>query len=118
MSELKVKGTIIKIIPVESVGSEGKWKKGGFLLNTGAQFKPNVLMTLFGEDKIALLDSFSEGQEVEASFNISSTESKSKAGTYFSNIDCWKIQAVNSASVASSQPPVKAEDIKDEDLPF
>jgi len=121
---LAVTGKITKILPVESGTSKAgkEWKKQGFVIDTGAQFNPEVCFSLFGDDKIAALTSFSEGQDVEVSFNISSREYN---GKYYHNIDAWRINAAGAgegpqnaapdfADVPAAAPQTEAAD----DLPF
>ena len=49
----------------------------------------------FGEDKIQMLSSHNEGDQVEVSFNLSSNEYN---GKYYSNIDAWRIESLAAAS--------------------
>ena len=92
---LAIKGRITKKLEVETGTSKsGKlWEKGGFVLDTGAQYNPEVCFGVFGEDKIQMLNGFSVGQEVEAHFNVSSREFNNK---YYHNLDAWKINAIAS----------------------
>ncbi|NQY43566.1 MAG: DUF3127 domain-containing protein [Legionellales bacterium] len=114
MSDLTVKGRITKILPVENGTSKaGKsWEKQSFVLDTGAQYSPEVCLSLFG-DKVDMLVSYGEGEEVIASFNVSSREFNSK---YYHNIDCWRIQPAGGAK----QPAPQIDDApaEDDDLPF
>ena len=130
MSNLSVKGTIKQILKVESGTSKAgkEWKKQGFVVDTGAQYNPDVCCSLFGEDKIAALNNFSQGEEVEVFFNISSREYN---GKYYHNIDAWKIDSIGaSQGNGNTQPPPTEEpkaslntadlsaDDDDDDLPF
>lgn len=125
---LSVKGRITKILSVESGTSKaGKtWRKQGFVLDTGAQYNPEVCFSLFGDDKIDMLAKFSQGAEVEVGFNISSREYN---GKYYHNIDAWKIDAIGAAPAGNTPPPPSEEpmtlntadlsaDADDDDLPF
>ena len=88
-------------------------------MDTGAQFNPNVCFNLFGDEKIAVLQNFGVGQEVEVSFNVSSREFN---GKYYHNIDAWKINPVGSAPISEDVPPPMETDIpaatEEDDLPF
>ena len=101
---LALTGKITKILAVESGTSKAgkEWKKQGFLVDTGDQYNPEVCFSLFGADKIAALESFSEGQEVEVSFNISSREFN---GKYYHNIDAWKITATGAGQAPQNAAP-------------
>lgn len=112
---LTTKGKIVNILNVESGTSKSgkEWKKGGFVIDTGDQYNPNVAFSLFGDDKIAMLENFSIGQNVEVSFNISSREFN---GKWFHNIDAWRI---NGSEQSVSQPQSSGNNVIDDDLlPF
>jgi len=118
---LAIKGKITNILNVESgVSKAGKeWKKQGFVIDNGDQFNPNVCFSLFGDEKIAMLNNFTVGQEVEVSFNVSSREFN---GKWYHNIDAWKISPANQSSNAPSQnapvPEIEDAPAEDDDLPF
>ena len=118
---LSVKGKISSKLSVENgtskVGKE--WKKQSFLVDTGAQYNPEICFQLFGEDKIAMLEYYNVGDQVEVSFNLSSKEWN---GRYFHNVDAWKIEKIgveHSTSEEMEEPPVFDSPASEEDdLPF
>ena len=117
---LAVKGRITNVLEIESGTSKAgkEWKKQGFVIDTGAQYNPEVCFSLFGDDKIAMMRDFGAGQEVEVSFNISSREFN---GKYYHNIDAWKIVAAGAGAPAGQAAPAPAIDnapAEDDDLPF
>lgn len=115
---LQVKGRIVKILDVESGVSKAdkEWKKQNFVIDTGSQYNPEVCFQVFGDEKIAMLGNFGEGQEVEVAFNISSREFN---GKYYHNIDAWKIDPIGQATPVNPLPPVGSNDSDaDDDLPF
>ena len=71
---LTIKGKLSRKLSVESGTSKAgkEWKKQSFVVDTGAQYNPEVCFQLFGEDKIQMLSSHNEGDQVEVSFNLSS----------------------------------------------
>ena len=73
---LSVKGKLTRKLSVESGTSKAgkEWKKQSFLLDTGAQYNPEICFQLFGDEKIEILNHHNEGDEVEVSFNLSSKE--------------------------------------------
>ena len=85
-----IKGKITKILEVETgMSKAGKaWQKQSFVVDTGAQYNPEVCFSLFGDEKVEMLQNFPEGSEVEVSFNVSSQEFNNK---YYHNLDAWKI---------------------------
>ena len=116
MSELKVKGKIVKILEVESGTSKAgkEWKKQNFVIDTGNQFNPEVCFQLFGEEKIENLAKYHKvGSEVEVSFNVSSREFK---GKYYHNLDAWIVKDIGATtSVVDSSNNSNDES---DDLPF
>ena len=127
---LSIKGRIKSILDVESGTSKaGKgWRKQSFVVDTGAQYNPDVCFGVFGDDKIDMLSRFNPGAEVEVSFNISSREYK---GKFYHNIDAWKIDPIgNQAPAGGNTPPPPTQepvslntadlgsDTEDDDLPF
>lgn len=116
---LALKGTISKILPVETGTSKaGKgWKKQSFVVDTGEAYNPDVCFGLFGDDKLEMLTQFAEGEAVEVAFNVSSREFN---GKYYHNIDAWKISKVGTSvqSPVSAPFPAAANVEGDDDLPF
>ncbi len=78
---------------------------------------PQEINLEFVQDKAALLESLSPGQEVTVTFDIRGREYN---GRYFNNLQGWKVVAAdNNANVAQEQPPYPTpEDFADDDIPF
>ena len=115
---LSVKGKLSRKLSVESGTSKAgkEWKKQSFLIDTGAQYNPEICFQLFGEDKIAMLNHHNEGDQVEVSFNLSSREYN---GKYFHNIDAWRIEGQTVGNPEMEAAPVfNAPETKEDDLPF
>ena len=117
---LAITGKLVKTLDVESGTSKAgkEWKKQSFVIDTGAQFNPEVCFSLFGEDKIAMIDGIQPGTEIEVSFNLSSREYN---GKYYHNIDAWRINKTASSMSNESEntsPFPSEEDSEEDDLPF
>ncbi len=118
---LSIKGKINTKLSVESgVSKAGKeWKKQSFVLNTGAQYRPEICFQMFGEEKIELLNKFNEGDDVEVFFNLSSQEYN---GKYFHNIDAWRIEKIQNNSIEDFSVEENIQEASppstDDDLPF
>jgi len=118
---LSVKGRISSKLSVENGTSKAgkEWKKQSFLVDTSAQYNPEICFQLFGEDKIEMLEHYNVGDQVEVSFNLSSREWN---GRYFHNVDAWKIEKIadkDSASKEIEEPPIfDANESAEDDLPF
>ena len=117
---LAITGKLVKVLDIENGTSKAgkEWKKQSFVIDTGAQFNPEVCFSLFGEDKIAMLQGINPGEEIEVSFNLSSREYN---GRYYHNIDAWRISKPATAVVAAPADedpfPAKAA-AEEDDLPF
>jgi len=89
MSELKVTGTITKVLnPENGTSKAGKeWNKQNFVIATGGKYPDDICFTLFG-DKSDLISNVQIGDEVEVSFNLNSREYNEK---YYTNVNAWKV---------------------------
>lgn len=120
---MDVKGTLIEVLKLESgVSKAGKeWQKRDFVIETDDQYPKKIAFTLFS-DKVSLIDGIELGSELEVFFNI---ESREYNGKYFHNINCWKLNVVQSVVAGSGltqksemqAPPPEANSDAD-NLPF
>lgn len=120
---MQVKGTLIqKLRPESGVSKAGKeWTKQDFVIETNEQFPKKVCFTLFG-DKVSLINSVSEGTEVEVFFTV---ESRDFNGKWYHNINAWKIESASASQAKNFPPEYAVGDIPPEplddsgnDLPF
>jgi len=83
---MEVKGKVVKKLPIESgiSKSEKEWKKQVIVVNTGADYNPEIAIQAFGDDKIKDLNTLDVGDQVVIKCNVSSREYN---GRYFHNID-------------------------------
>ena len=83
---MEVKGKVVKKLPIESgiSKSEKEWKKQVIVIDTGAEYNPEIAIQAFGDDKIKDLNKLSVGDQVLIKCNVSSREYN---GRYFHNID-------------------------------
>jgi len=86
---MEIKGKIVKILKSEAGTSKaGKpWQSQSCVIDTGSEYNNEVALRFMG-DNISKLKNLNEGDNVVASCNVYSRESK---GRFFNNIDCWKI---------------------------
>ena len=113
---MEAKGTITQILEVESGTSKAgkEWKRQAFVIDTGAQYNPNICFGLFGDEKIEILSSFKVGDEVEVFANVSSRAHNDK---WYHSIDCWRM--INQAqSEPAAEVPAGMESNDSDDLPF
>ena len=118
---LSIKGTVKQKLELEQGTSKAgnEWKSQSFILNTGAQYNPDICFKLFGEDKIQILSNINEGEEIEVFFNLSSRDWN---GKWFTSADAWKIEKSESdntiETVDDSEIPVFENNQTEDDLPF
>ena len=103
---MEVKGKLVKKLPVESgiSKSEKQWKKQTVVVDTGAEYNPEIAVTAFGDEKLNDLDKLSVGDEVLIKCNVSSREYN---GRYFHNIDGYWFSK-NTREIAA---PVQSDDL-------
>ena len=114
---LSVKGKLSWKLSVDTGTSKAgkEWKKLSFLIDTGAQYNPEICFQLFGEDKNEMLNHHNEGDQVEVSFNLSSREYN---GRYFHNIDAWRIESLSAEGNMEEPPVFDTPATEEDDLPF
>lgn len=113
--KLEISGRIIKVSEIENLVSKaGKdFIKMHFVIDTSAEFNPEVAFQIFGQEKCDAFLKFNKvGDIVTVFFNVSSREWE---GKYFHNIDAWRIEKMSGeATEATNEVPATEED----DLPF
>ena len=119
--ELKIEGVVKVIMDTQTFDSG--FSKREFVITTKEQYPQDIKLEAV-KDKTAMLDSLSEGDDVEVSFNVRGNEYN---GRYFINLQAWKIKggesAGNSSPAAedtSGLPPSDLEPMAEgeDDLPF
>ena len=86
---------IIKLVgATEEIGAKGFRKRE--LVVTTAEDYPQMLMIEFTQDKVDLLNNFSEGQSVKVAINLRGREWINPQGEakYFNSLQGWKIDTV------------------------
>jgi len=101
---LEAKGKITAILPIETVNSKSgkQWNKRNFTIDTGAEYNPMISFQLFGDDNIKAFENFRVNEEVNVSFNLSSREHN---GSFYHNVDAWKIESLSSAPATQEDKP-------------
>lgn len=94
---------IIKVIkPIQQVSAT--FQKREFVIETQEQYPQTISLELHG-DRVDIIETFTEGQEVECHINLRGREWVNPQGEtkYFNTIVCWKIQLPNTASAPQPQ---------------
>jgi hypothetical protein len=113
--ELKIKGTIVAIKPIQSgVSKAGKeWQKRDFAIETEGQYPKLIAFTLFGE-KTSYMDKFSTGAVVEVKFNLESREFGDK---YFTNVNAYSVTGETQQNQTDEKLPTYESPMKGTGLP-
>ena len=126
----KLTGTV-KVIK-DTVQVTEKFAKREFVINDASSMYPQDILFQSVQDKCSMLDGFTEGENVEVSFNLRGREWTSPQGEvkYFNTLDAWRIEKVgqgmpqggpsdmNLDPVPASAPSASTEAAEDDDLPF
>lgn len=76
---MEITGKLIQLLPnVEGESARGHWVRGGFVIETGDDYPRKVAFTLFGEERIAMVQNIAMGTMVQVTFNPESREFNEK----------------------------------------
>ena len=122
MAELKIKGKLKQVLPIENGKSKAgkEWTKQSFVIDTGDQYNPDICFQLFG-DKISLIHGLNLGDALDVFFNISSREYN---GKYYHNIDAWRVERLSQSieqvanKVDAAINPADLSKDEEDSLPF
>ena len=98
---IEIKGTVETILEIQEFASG--FKKRTIVVNTGGKY-PQMVPIEFAKEKINLLDSLTNGQEVTIGVNIRGNEYN---GKYYVSLAGWKVDA---GAVATAQ--------EEEEIPY
>ena len=74
---MDITGRLIKILPeVRGESQRGPWVKGGFVIETEDTYPRQVAFTLFGEDRLAMVNALVMNAPVVVTFSPESREYK------------------------------------------
>lgn len=131
---MKIIVTLKAILPLQTIqskdGSKTYTKREFIATEKDSKYPKDICFTLFGEDKVKMLDGFIAGNNLEVMFDLQSREFN---GRYFTSVDVWNIKPAGAGaatpattpSAASITPPVSAQPVaqpaeqsEKDDLPF
>lgn len=100
---MQLKGIIKLIKPIQQISAT--FSKREFVIETIENYPQTIQLELQG-DRVDIIDSFTEGQEVECHIGIKGRLWVSPQGEekFFNTITCWKIQVPNNDSQTPTQP--------------
>ena len=116
MSELKLEGKVIKILPTNQISDS--FKKREFVIETEDQYPQKVKFELT-QDACSKMDSYKEGDIITVHFNIRGREwmNKNNELVYFVSLNAWRIDKVGTGTVAAVSE-IPEEEVNTDQLPF
>lgn len=102
---MEITGKLIKIMPeLRGESQRGPWVRGGFVVETTDTYPRQVAFTLFGEDRLAMLNGLQMNSLVSVSF---SPESREYNERWYTDLRCSHVASVQAgAPVGMQQQPV------------
>lgn len=133
-NNMDITGRFIKILPeVRGESQRGPWVRGGFVIETDSDYPRQVAFTLFGEDRIAMINGIALNSPVVVTFSPESREFNER---WYTDLRCIRVvpmvAGVPTAAPAAAQAPAPAAAVPaaeqtpfaakpaegDDDLPF
>ena len=120
----------IKVIK-DTVQVTEKFAKREFVISDTSSMYPQDISFQAAQDKCSMLDGYTEGEQVEVSFNLRGREWTSPQGEVkcFNTVDAWRIEKVGQGMPKGgpsdmnldpipTAPSASTESSEDDDLPF
>lgn len=124
---MEILGRVKVINPEQQVSAT--FKKRELVVTTDEQY-PQHIMIEFTQDKTALLDAYTQGEQVKVSINLRGREWVNPQGEtkYFNSIQGWRIEKIQPEAPQGNVAPMPAADAfepasnfneeEHDDLPF
>ncbi len=98
---MDITGRLIKILPeVRGESQRGPWVKGGFVIETDDTYPRQIAFTLFGEDRLAMVNTLTMNSQVVVTFSAESREYNER---WYTDLRCIRV-----VPVAAGQPVAAA----------
>lgn len=103
---MDITGRLIKILPeMRGESQRGPWVRGGFVIETEDTYPRQVAFTLFGEDRLAMLQSLVMNAPVVVTF---SPESREYQERWYTDLRCIRVVPFAGTASAAAQPAAPA----------
>lgn len=97
---MDISGRLIKILPeVRGESQRGPWVRGGFVIETDDTYPRQIAFTLFGEDRIAMLNGLVMNAPVMVTF---SPESREYQDRWYTDLRCIRVVPFSGAAPAAA----------------
>ena len=99
---MDITGRLIKILPeVRGESQRGPWVKGGFVIETEDTYPRQVAFTLFGEDRLAMVNALVMNAPVVVTF---SPESREYNDRWYTDLRCIRVVPFAGGAAAPAAP--------------
>ena len=89
---MEITGRLIKILPEQrGESARGAWVRGGFVIETDDTYPKQVAFNMFGEDRLATLQTLSMNGMVQVTF---SPESREYNERWYTDLRCIRVQPI------------------------
>ncbi|MCR4815601.1 MAG: DUF3127 domain-containing protein [Bacteroidales bacterium] len=100
---MDITGRLIKILPeVRGESQRGPWVRGGFVIETEDTYPRQIAFTLFGEDRLAMLNSLVMNSPVVVTF---SPESREYQDRWYTDLRCIRVVPFSGAAAPAAAAP-------------
>ena len=97
---MDITGRLIKILPeVRGESQRGPWVKGGFVIETDDTYPRQVAFTLFGEDRLAMVNALVMNAPVVVTF---SPESREYNDRWYTDLRCIRVVPFSGAAAPAA----------------
>lgn len=99
---MDITGRLIKILPeMRGESQRGPWVRGGFVIETEDTYPRQVAFTLFGEDRLAMLQTLVMNAPVVVTF---SPESREYNERWYTDLRCIRVVPFSGAAAPAAAP--------------
>lgn len=99
---MEITGRLTKILSeVRGESQRGPWVRGGFVIETDDTYPRQVAFTLFGEDRLAMVNGLQMNSQIIVTFSPESREFNER---WYTDLRCSRVLPVQAGAAATAQP--------------
>lgn len=100
----EIQGKLRKVFPAEN--KSGSFQAREFVIEVESGQYSQFVKFQLTQDRCDLIDSYSEGEEIQVHFDLRGREWD---GKYFTNLNAWRLNRPSAEKPDSVKPPVQSE---------